>query len=99
MSIQSTPRRSVAKQAALARRLNVVTHIAQHVLDATIELEDEDREIIHRPGRYGDLFFVASRFPGRYYPVNYRNGVWSCSAADPQRYIGKCQRYLLQAVA
>lgn len=93
MITQPTPRKSITRQATVARRLASTTRIAQHVLDATVQIFD-DREIIHKPGRYGELFFVRSpKFPSRYYPVVCQNGAWRCDAPNASSYIARAQRY------
>lgn len=45
MTEQSIPRRSIAKQAAVARRLNASASIAPHILESPVEYESEKRVI------------------------------------------------------
>ena len=93
MVLQSVPRKSVAKQAALARRLIATSTIARHVLNSTIEYQSEKPVIRCRAHEgsvvgqvailNGDLFYlVASRFAGRYYVVVNQQGTWTCSSKD-----------------
>jgi hypothetical protein len=93
--LQSTPRRSATKQAALARRLNSARTIAPHILSSTMEYDGGERQVITmqacEPCYIGTLvleeneyfYLVASKFEGRYYVVQAcPEGGHKCSSSD-----------------
>ena len=94
MAVQKFIRRGTASNAT-ARRLIATSCIAQHILDATVEITDDARDIIYKKGKYGELFFVRSpKFTTRYYPVNFKNGVWTCDAQNANYFIKLAQSFL-----
>lgn len=96
MAIQSFIRRGTASNAT-ARRLIEASDIAQHILDATVEITNDTRDIIYKNGKYGKLFLVRSpKFATRYYIVKCRAGVWSCDAQNASYFIRLAQTFLSQ---
>ncbi len=85
MIAQSTPRKSMPKQAALARRLNACSVTpAQHVLDATVVFpETEKRNLIKRVAKYANLYFIRSdKFINRFYILTAKDNVVNCSCRE-----------------
>jgi hypothetical protein len=94
MTVQATPRKSVAKQAAVARRLIAVSTIAPHVLATTMQYQSDKEVIRMQAGEacyIGTLvleeneyfFLVKSKFEGRYYVVQEcPEGGHKCSSTD-----------------
>jgi hypothetical protein len=104
---QPTPRRSASKGAALGRRLNATRTVSPLtlavVMAATVEIENEERDIIARPGKYGVLYLLRSNtVPGRYFPVSYKDGQYEFPPCDKNTayYLSKrIERYLQELVA
>lgn len=99
MAVQKFYRKGSASNAT-ARRLITATGVAQHVLDATVELEDTTQHVIMKTRQYGTLFYVRSdKFFSRYYPIYLPHDTheWRGSSVDPRvnaYYIAKAQRFL-----
>ena len=83
MRIAPVARRDGYKQAAQARRLLADTHIAKFILDATVEIKDDPRDVIFRNNRRFPIFYVRSpRFHHLYYIVAFKNCKFECSVQD-----------------
>lgn len=75
--------------------------LAQHVLDATVVFENEERDVIRKVGRYYDVYFVrSSAFADlhRYYVVTWNNdrSSWqcSCSGCKAHAHIHQVNQYI-----
>jgi hypothetical protein len=74
--------KSGTRHAALGRRLNASRSVAQHVLDATVELYSAD-DVIAAKGEYGLYFVRSSCSFSRYYPVRLSSdGEAGCTCQD-----------------
>lgn len=99
MAVQPFIRKGTRSNAT-ARRLLTATGIAQHVLDATIELENVAQDVVMQVRQYGTTFYVRSdKFLTRYYPIFLAHDTfqWRGSSVDPRvnaHYIAKAQRFL-----
>ena len=96
--LQPTPRKSFTKSAALGRRLNAQRTTSQSVLVATVEILNESREVIVKPGKLGTLYLLRSTADAtRYYPITCRDGVYEttveCERTN-KRLISRLQAWL-----
>lgn len=96
--VQSTPRASFVKQAALANRLNARRQVAPHISASTyfdidgLLTESVNELVADETVAIGSLiitagqqyFLVASKFAGCFYAVrfNEETHTWQCSASD-----------------
>lgn len=104
---QPTPRYSLTRGASAARALNATRKVSPLtlavVMAATVEIENEERDIIARPGRYGTLYLLRSNVvPSHYYPVSFADGQYEYPPCDENTayYLNKrIERYLQELAA
>lgn len=85
MAYQKIVRNGV-RGTALAQRLVSSVSIAKHVLEATIEIVGDLRDIIYRKGRYAEFWMVrSSRFTSRYYVVVWNDTLQEYECSCPMK--------------